>query len=137
MRIVIDSNRVVASLLKDSTTRAILFNETFEFLAPEYVREDVVAHSAELMKKLKVRAKEFDALVAMVFDHITLVRSAEYNPLMRKLHHEISDIKDIPFLACCITTHSVGIWSHDPHMREQKRVKVLTNIDMLQQNKTA
>jgi len=33
MKIVIDSNRVIAALIKESTTREILFDKNFEFIA--------------------------------------------------------------------------------------------------------
>jgi predicted nucleic acid-binding protein len=44
MTIVVDSNRIVAALIKDSTTRGILFNNTFEFIAPEFVRDELEEH---------------------------------------------------------------------------------------------
>ena len=37
MKIVIDNNRVVAALVKDSTTRQILFDKMFEFVSPDHI----------------------------------------------------------------------------------------------------
>jgi hypothetical protein len=34
MRLVIDSNRVMAGLIKDSVTRIVILNEAFDFIAP-------------------------------------------------------------------------------------------------------
>ena len=41
MKIVIDSNRVFASLLKDGTARKILYTDYFEFIAPEFIKEEI------------------------------------------------------------------------------------------------
>ena len=53
MKIIIDSNRVIAALMKNSTTREILFNKNFEFFAPEYVKNShflflVLEHAQDL-----------------------------------------------------------------------------------------
>ena len=131
MTIVVDSNRIVAALLKDSTTRRILFNHRFEFIAPEFVKDELEEHKREFIKKAGIGSKEFDILLSLIFESVTLIPQDEYIDYIDKLKSEISDIKDIPYLACCIAANSEGIWSHDPHMKEQKKVKVFTNIDLL------
>ena len=131
MKIVIDSNRIVAALLRDSTTRGILFNNKFDFVAPEFVKEEIGKHRDELIKKANINSKEFDILISLIFESVTLIPKIEYNKFVDKLKPEISDPNDIPYLACCIATNSEGVWSHDPHMKEQDEVKVFTNIDLL------
>ncbi len=34
MKITVDTNRIIAALVKDSTTRAILFDDNFKFVTP-------------------------------------------------------------------------------------------------------
>ena len=131
MKIVIDSNRIVAALLKDSTTRGILFNTNFNFIAPEFVKEEIKKHQQEFIDKAGISEREFDLLLTLIFESVTLIAKSEYAQLTDKLNTEMSDPKDVPYLACCIATHSKGIWSHDPHIGEQKKVKVFTNIDLL------
>jgi len=41
MKLVIDSNRVMAGLIKDSGTRMIILNEEFEFVAPEFLLSEI------------------------------------------------------------------------------------------------
>ncbi len=50
MMVVVDSNRIIAALLKDSTTRSLLFNETFDFISPEFVKEEIKKHKKILKK---------------------------------------------------------------------------------------
>ena len=44
-------------------------------------------------------------------------------------------IKDRPILAAAIATKAEAIWAHDPHFKQQKKVKVFTNIDLLELSK--
>ncbi|MBU0628159.1 MAG: hypothetical protein KKC75_03145 [Nanoarchaeota archaeon] len=131
MTIVIDSNRIVAALLKDNTTRNILFNNKFEFIAPEFVKTELNKHRQEFIEKAGISSKEFEVLLSLIFESVTLIPKEEYNDFIDGLKAEISDPKDIPYLACCIAANSEGIWSHDPHIKEQNKVKVFTNIDLL------
>ncbi len=70
-------------------------------------------------------------LLSLIFERITIIPKGKYEKKIKQAKSKISDPKDIPYLACCIATHSAGIWTHDQHLKEQKEVKVFTNIDML------
>src|SRR3989338_2736813 len=131
MTIVVDSNRIIAALLKDSTTRSILFNDTFEFIAPEFIKTELKEHKQEFIKKAGISSNEFEVLLSLIFESVTLIPKEEYDGHIDELKSKISDMKDVPYLACCIAANSEGIWSHDPHMKEQNKVRVLTNIDLL------
>ena len=93
MKIVIDSNRIAAALLKDSTTRGILFNNRFDFVAPEFVKEEIAGHRAEFVRKAGISSGEFDILLSLIFGSVTLIPKAEYSKFAEKLKYEISDIK--------------------------------------------
>ena len=45
MRVVIDANRIMAALIKDSTTRKIFLKDEFEFIAPEHVLSEIRNHT--------------------------------------------------------------------------------------------
>lgn len=131
MKVVVDSNRVIASMLKDSTTREILYNDLFNFVAPEFVMEEIVKYKHEFMARGKITADEFEELLLLLFEKVTLTPHEEYEKQIEELKKEISDPKDIPYLACCLATKSEGIWTHDPHFLEQNKIKIFTNKDLL------
>ena len=58
MNIVVDSNRVIASLLKDSTTREILYNRSFYFIAPEFVKEEIKNKGVVKIEKIEKPVQE-------------------------------------------------------------------------------
>ena len=131
MKFVVDSNRIVASLLKDSTTREILYNHKFTFIAPEFIKEEIIKYKEQFIDKAKLSSEEFNMLLSLFFEKVKLISKECYQKDMDSLKKEISDLKDIPYLACCIATNSEGIWSHDPHFLEQDKVKIFTNKDLL------
>jgi predicted nucleic acid-binding protein len=136
MKIVVDSNRAIASLLKDSTTREILYNRSFEFVAPEFIKDEILKYKSVFIKKGVITKEEFDILLSLIFERITLIPKNEYAKYLKKLETEISDSKDIPYLACCISTKAEGIWSHDPHLLGQDKLKVFTNKDLLDMSRS-
>ncbi len=131
MKIVMDSNRVIAALIKDSTTREILFNRIFEFFAPEHIKSEIEKYKDEIIQKANINNEEFNILLSLIFECINVVPQSEYNYFIDKLKIEIQDQKDVAYLAVCLLKKADGIWTHDPHFKEQKKCKICTNIDMI------
>ncbi|SRR3989344_6858371 len=131
MKIVVDSNRVIAALIKDGTTREILFNRNFKFFAPEYIRDEIEKYKNEIIQRADINNKEFEILISLIFEYITIVPKSEYNSFIDKLKNEISDINDLAYFAACLSIKADGIWTHDLHFKEQEKYKIYTNIDMI------
>lgn len=55
MRILVDTNRIIAALVKDGTSREILFDKEFEFVTPDYSISEINEHKEELKKNQIVR----------------------------------------------------------------------------------
>src|SRR3989344_8877060 len=119
MKIVIDSNRVIAALVKESTTREIIFDKTFEFFAPEYIKNEIENYKDEIIEKISIIYEEFEILNSLVFENIAIIPQSEYNKFLDELKNEIQDIDDLPYLAVCLLIKAEGIWTHDPHFKEQ------------------
>ncbi len=73
MKIAVDTNRVIAALVKDSTTRKILFDRNFEFATPDFTIAEIQEHKDELKAKTNLSDGEFDILLALIFDNITII----------------------------------------------------------------
>jgi predicted nucleic acid-binding protein len=131
MKVIIDANRIVAALVKHGTTRSILFDEDFEFLAPDHSLAEINDHKEELQRKTKLTAEEFDILISIISERITIIPESEYAGFFQICRQDVRDADDVPYLAACLASKAQGIWSHDPHFSTQNRVRVFTNIDML------
>jgi len=51
MKLIIDTNVFISILLKESTTRELLLNESFEFYLPEIVVSEVKKYLPYIIKK--------------------------------------------------------------------------------------
>ncbi|HLC60668.1 MAG TPA: PIN domain-containing protein [Candidatus Nanoarchaeia archaeon] len=131
MKVVIDSNRVIAALIKDSTTREILFDKNFDFAAPDYIKIEINTHKNMIIEKTSITENEFDILLSIVFERIDIIPQAEYDEFIVKFKNDIKDPNDVVYMAACAATKAEGIWTHDPHFIEQKKIKMFTNIDLI------
>ena len=131
MRIVIDANRAIAALIKDSTTRQILFDWNFEFVAPDHILIEIRKHEGSITKSTVISKDEFEILLALIFEHITIIPETEYKEFLELIKDEIKDTKDLQYYAACLASNAHGIWTHDPDFLEQHKIKIFTNIDML------
>ena len=131
MKVVIDSNRAIAALVKDSTTRKILFYSNFEFVAPSHIMTEISSYKNAIIQKIGIAENEFDILLSLIFQHIKIIPQKEYDEFIAKLKDEIKDPKDVPYIAASIAVKADGVWTHDPHFKEQSKIKVFTNMDLL------
>ena len=69
--------------------------------------------------------------MSIICERVKIIKELEYNEFMVNLEREIRDMKDITYLAVAICKKADGIWTHDPHLKDQSRVKIYTNIDLL------
>src|SRR3989338_8610780 len=132
MKIVIDTNRIIAAFVKDGTTRKILLNKAFEFVTPDYTITEIDKHKEELQVKTGLDDSVFEVLLALIFENIKIIPFLDYTGFVGICKGKISDPDDIPVLATALATRAQGIWVHDPHFLEQKRIKIFTNKDMLE-----
>ena len=60
------SNRVIATLIKDSTTRKILFDNNLEFIAPDSITVEVDKYKDEIIEKAGISEKEYSILLSIM-----------------------------------------------------------------------
>ncbi len=131
MKIVIDSNRVIAALIKDSTTREIIFDNFFTFVAPDFIFVEIEKYREEIMRKSGITDEEFTVLLDILFKHILIIPKKDYESFIGNSTCAIRDVKDVPYLALAKSSNAEGIWTHDSDFLEQDEIKVFTNSDLL------
>lgn len=129
MKVVIDANRLIAALIKEGTTRLILFDNLFEFIAPDFIFNEIKKYEKEIIKKANITKEQFDILIALISENIMIIAVEEYEDIILELN--VKDKNDIAYLAVAIKSNAYGIWTHDSGFLEVKEIKILTNIDML------
>ena len=133
MKLVIDTNRIMAGLLKESTSRKIILLGQFLFYAPDYIETELFKHREYLMKKAKMTESDFDTLLNTLLEQITLVPFEDFEqdyPRAIRIMESV-DENDAPFLAVGLALTLDGIWTEDRHFLRQDLIRVFHTSDLV------
>lgn len=134
MLVVVDANRIMAALLRDGTTRAVLLDRDCAFVAPDRLLDEVAKHRDLLRRRANADVRAFEQLFALVLSRIRIVspRSIRRHLPEARAVMDPVDPSDVPYLACALAVDADAVWSHDRHFDEQDLVEVWTNADLLE-----
>lgn len=132
--LVIDANIVISALFKDSFTRRfLLMTRKPEMFAPEFIMEELSKYLPEFSERMGITESGLSTSLQQLFkvSEIKVVPKDEYAGYMEKALAISPDVKDAPYIALALKTHS-AIWSQDKHFKKQKQVKVYTTNELLE-----
>lgn len=133
MRFVLDTNILIAALVRKSTTRKLLLLPMFEFYIPEYALDEVKKHIPLIVKKSGLSNHELQVLLNLLVENITIVPAENIKPYLNKAMEIIGHIdeNDVPFVALALSLPNEGIWTNDTHFNQQKFIKIWTTEALL------
>jgi predicted nucleic acid-binding protein len=131
MKIIIDTNRIIASLIKDGISRKIIFNKNFEFISPDYSFLEIYNHEREIRKKAKLSHEEFELVLALLFEKIIIFPEEDYKKYLEEAKNLIKDSNDVPFVAVYLFTRAEGIWSDDAHFVNSSNLRIFRTKEMM------
>ena len=73
MRIIVDTSRIIAALIKDSDSRTILLSDKFEFLTVNLTKSEIEEHTPEILEKAKITKEELEGILSLILRHIQIV----------------------------------------------------------------
>lgn len=116
LRVVVDTNKIIASLLREGKVRRLLFHPGLEILLPKYVLEKINEHRKHLEKKVSPKAIDF--ILSKISKKVKIIGARE---LSRETLHKARrlagdfDIDDYPFIAVAIEYNEI-IWTNDKEL---------------------
>ena len=133
MILIIDTNRIIAALIKDSACRNILEKQYHHFLAPDFSLDEIKKYGAVICKKAGLSSSEFDLLLHLIFYNIEIVPKLDYEKFVDKAEQLIGerDAKDVPFLALAMAKKADGIWSDDKDFLVQSKIKIYKTKELV------
>lgn len=132
MKVIVDTNMVMAALIKDSKTRKILVSGEFEFFSPEFVLEEIEKYKVLIREKSGLSKEELELLISLVFEDIKIIPSSDY-----ETHKEAAikimeeDVKDAPYVACYLALKCDGIWTNDQDYEGKEGVRIFGTEQLL------
>lgn len=133
MIFVVDTNRVIAALIKDSISRKIIYSDKFVLLTPNFTKIELAANKNEILEKANLTETAFDNLLSVILGNMYVVDDSIINYKFeeaKKIMDKI-DPDDTPFIALALALDSDGIWSDDKHFQRQDKVKVWKTSDLI------
>jgi len=133
MRLVIDTNRIIAAMLKDSVSRMIILHDMFNFYTPDYVITEINRYQNYLCEKARLSITDYNVILYTILENIELVPYSLFEKYMDEANRLMKniDVKDSPFIAVGIAIKADGIWSEDKHLHKQNRLKVYSTKDLI------
>lgn len=128
MRLVVDTNVILSSLIRDSASRKLFLNGEHVLYIPEHALAEVERHLPEIARKAKMEQGDVQAILEMVLSPVEVVPESiiigamsEANSIMLKI-----DPGDVPFIACALAIGADGIITYDKDFSRQKAIRVFT-----------
>ena len=132
MRLVLDTNILIAALIKDSITREILFHPHINCIVSEFAFQEIEKHGHEILQKSGLTPDDFGLLIEKMKDKIICIPDEEIRckDRARDIMKPI-DIKDSIFIAIALSTKNDGIWSEDKHFEKQNTIHLWKTKDLI------
>ncbi len=134
MILVVDTNRIIAALVKDSVSRKIIYSDKFLLLAPSFAKTELEDNKSDILKKTELTKDAFDNLMALILNSLYVVDDSilkykfeEAKQIMDKI-----DPNDTSFIALALALENDGIWSDDNDFQRQKTIKIWKTKDLIQ-----
>lgn len=133
MQLVIDTNIIIAALFKNGITRELLWEENYEFFAPEHIKVELekLAKTPNFRKRLHIGGAELEDLIDLIFKNIIVLPESIYNSFNKKARFLVQHPHDIPFIALALALR-IPLWSNDDELREQSSVIVYSTKELLE-----
>jgi predicted nucleic acid-binding protein len=133
MKLVVDVNVLISSLIKDSVSRKIIVTSGFDFFFPEPALEKIRKYKEYILKKSGLSDLEYRAVFYTLISFMSVVTredvSEHWSQATQIMAH--IDEEDVLFVAAALSRENGAVWSDDTHFDRQDRILVLKTADMI------
>lgn len=130
MELVIDSNCLIAALIKPGKTRELICSSKLTLYTPEHILAETLKHREEIMMKAGITKDDFEQLMHIFIARIIVVPQNEFAHLKEKARKLVTHPEDTPFMALALHKH-LPIWSNDKELKYQSTVKIYSTAELL------
>ena len=127
MRIVVDTNRILAALIKNGLSRKIVTSGSFDLYAPDYMLEEISKYFDFIVAKSGMKKENVLSLLSAFIESLTIITEEEIKKHMKQAIEIMGhiDMKDAPIVACALAVDCDAIWSDDSHFVKQKKIRIM------------
>lgn len=129
MRLVVDANILFSALIKESLTKKILFDLSYEFYSPIFVFDEFKEHEEEILSKTHRTKEEFYLVLESLQEIISFIPEKEFICYLSEAEKICPDSDDIVYFALALKL-DCGIWSDDKKLKEQNIIKIYSTQEV-------
>lgn len=129
--LVLDTN-VLFSFFKGKKIFNFLVNlsrKGITLLVPREIIDELLKIKENIMKSANLSEKEWEQAFSLLSSIITPVSNLEYKSFFQEAKKISPHLKDVPLFALALK-FECPIWSREPKLKKQKKVKVLNDGDV-------
>lgn len=131
MDLVVDTNILIAALLKAGTTRNLIFSSFLSLYAPEHITSETMKYKRELIEKGNLDSTSFDAALSAILSQIHTTPKDDFSNKLEEARKICSKHpEDVPFVALAIHLH-IPVWTHDKEFSKHKEIKTFSTKELL------
>jgi len=133
MKIVVDTNRIFAAIIKNGISRRMITHGDAEFITVGFSKKEVENHKAEILKKAKISDLGLDIILKRISRKLVILDDLIIKSYLSQAEEIMMEIDkdDVVFIAAALATKAV-IWSDDAHFKKQKKAKVVTTKELIE-----
>ena len=128
--LIIDANVLFSTLIKNSITAKIVFEEEVGLYTPEFIIDEFLKYQDVILEKTSRTKDEFIQTMYLLKDIIAVVPKEEYTEYMAKAEEISPDKKDTMYFALALKL-KCGIWSNYKKLKKQNKIKVLNTKEII------
>lgn len=132
MRLIVDTNRIIAALIKDGASRKIITHLKADLITVGFGKTEIKKHKKEILKKSRISENDLDIIFGRIFSKLIVLDDQTIKPYLSEADSIMKkiDIDDAPFIAAALATGS-NIWTEDKAFKKQKKVKIITTQELV------
>ena len=131
MELIIDANIFMSALISSKgKTRDLLFQDSINLFAPEYLLKEFDKHKKYITKKAKLSEEDFNLALDLVSSRIKFIPFSEFEQFITKAEEISPDPNDVEYFALAIKL-GFPMWSNDKPLKQQKIVMVYSTTELL------
>ena len=132
MKLVVDANILLASLLKDATTRELLLTGKTQFFAPSQLLKEIkhLLNNSKIRKRLKLNDEELYELSSAILSRINFIPEKIFLPFIKESLSLVTHTEDSPYIALALAL-KIPLWSNDSALKQQSAVAVISTRELI------
>ncbi len=131
MKLIVNTNRIIAALIKDGISREIILKKNIDLIFIETAGKKIKKYEEIICKKAGITKEVYQKIITVLREKMTLLPDEILKLYIREAKEIIENIDpdDIPFIAAALAIDA-DIWSDDQQFNQQKRIKTWTTKEL-------